>query len=201
MNKKFKFNIIIPQDKNSLSSSTNSKDDILRDLQGISDEDIGALWDLKDITEEAQEEKEQYKDKQNIDNTERCSEEHVLFVKEFILRQWFQLVERDPLWFVKWKPIFICRFWNKIYIFFDYDLIWKDFDVIYSMEDDEDGGEKGVFSYKWVPVLCGKKEGKDIIIYWNQELEFNFWNLITTSLIKTALSVAKLTKEYKEDTD
>ena len=117
--------------------------------------------------------RKKYKYTQDIDNTERCSEERTMFIREFILDLWFELRKRDPIGFVSWKAIFLWEKWHKTAVFFDYDIIGRWMDDIFILQDDQNGGDKYVFSYDWTPVLAWRKDGKNIIIYWDQEIAVN----------------------------
>ena len=172
-NNQTSFNIIIPQNKDNSEISTERKKQLLKDLTSITSADINKLWEAIDQVETIRKKREIYSNKQDVDNDERCSEERTLFIREYILRLWMSLAKRDPIGYVKWKPIFLWILWNKIQIYHDYDCIWKYFDDIYSLQDDENGGDKYVFSYDWVPVLAWRKDGKEIIIYGDKEIEVN----------------------------
>ena len=160
------FNIIIPKKWENPLTSSKSKEEILKNLKGISSEDINTIWkeinsaEKSETTETKQEEKEQ-----------RCSEEHLMAVRELILRQGIKLIERDPISFIGWKPIFIWTFWNKFFIFHDYDCIWKDIDWLWCMRDEKTDKHINVINVEWKPTLLVKIGYEDIIIWGNEKID------------------------------
>jgi hypothetical protein len=166
------FNIIIPKKWESPLESSNKKDEILKNLKGISTEDIDSIWEEIDSWLEARKEERKKEEFQEIkDEEERCSEEHVLAIREFLLRLWFQLFDWDPLAFVKGKPVFIWTRWNKFFVFHDYDCICKDIDWLWCMKDEETDMYVNVINVEWKPTLVVKIWYEDIIIWGEDQID------------------------------
>ena len=166
-----KMHIIIPKKWDNSLASPKTKEDILKELNGISTEDIKSIWE--EIESEShsskQDESKTHKTKEPSKN-EEYSMEHALMIREFLLRLWFVILNDEPI-IVAWKSINICKRWDEITIYNEFDVVWEHVSWVFNLIDTEDNTTKSVIEVDWEPTLVAKIGYEDIIIWWKEEID------------------------------
>lgn len=170
--------IIIPKKWSVSLSSSKSKEEILKNLNDISSEDINNIWEAikeskdKDNNSEVsihepkiEESTNQESNKETWEkNSKECSEEHALMVREFFLRMGYTILNKETIW-VAWKPLFILKKWNELFISHDYDILSWNISWVYPLKDTSDNSIKTAIEVWWKPALVVKIGYEDIIIW------------------------------------
>lgn len=176
--RELKCNIIIPQDKD-FSVSSKSRKEILENLKSITSEEIDTIWKAVNQIKNSKKEVPAKGENKTIKNNERPSEEHLMAIREFILRIWLKLSYENPLTFVNWEPIFLWRSESKKkwYVFFGYNIIWKNLDNLYSFKNSNKTTSGLVYDFNGTPILIWIRGDDYFIINWDVEIKINEFDL------------------------
>ncbi len=170
--------IIIPKKWSISLSSSKSKEEILKNLNDISSEDINNIWEAikeskdKDINSESSIQESNIEESTNKEsnkktwekNSKECSEEHALIVREFFLRMGYTVLNQDTIW-IDWKPLFILKKWNELFISHDYDILSWNISWVFPLKDTNDDTIKTAIEVWWKPALVVKIGYEDIILW------------------------------------
>ena len=170
--------IIIPKKWSISLSSSKSKEEILKNLNDISSEDINNIWEAikeskdKDINSESSIQESNIEESTNQEsnkeawekNSKEYSEEHALIVREFFLRMGYTVLNQDTIW-IAWKPLFILKKWNELFISHDYDILSWNISWVFPLKDTNDDTIKTAIEVWWKPALVVKIGYEDIILW------------------------------------
>lgn len=159
--------IIIPKKWTESLASSKTKEELLRELKNISTEDINNVWEA--ILESKLNKTEEGKEKPIIKD-EEYPEERILMVREYLLRLGYSILHMDPI-MAAWKPIFICKRWNEIFIYNEYDQIWKNITWVYGLKDTKKNTTESVITVEWRPTLVVRIWFEDIILRWEDQID------------------------------
>ena len=170
--------IIIPKKWFISLSSSKSKEEILKNLNDISSEDINNIWEAikeskdKDNNSEVSIHEPNIEESTNKEsnkktwekNIKEYSEEHALMVREFFLRMGYTVLNQDTIW-IAWKPLFILKKWNELFISHDYAILSWNISWVFTLKDTNDGTIKTAIEVWWKPALVVKIGYEDIILW------------------------------------
>lgn len=176
--------IIIPKKWLESFASTKSKEEILKNLNDISSEDIKNIWESitaskdKDINSEASIQESNIEASTNQEsnkeawekNSKEYSEEHALMVREFFLRMGYTVLNQDTIW-IAWKPLFILKKWDELFISHDYPILSWNISWVFPLKDTSDGTIKTAIEVWWKPALVVKIGYEDIILWGIDKIE------------------------------
>ena len=129
---------------------------------GISEEITTSLTNKKEEPETQKIEENSPKEKESY------SEEHLLMVREFLLRLGYTILNRDPI-FVAWKPIFVCKRWEKITVYSEFDKIADNIEKIHIFKDSDKA--LAFIEVAWKPTFIARIWYENIIFWWNDQID------------------------------
>ena len=164
------YSIIIPKKWNSASVTSQSKEELLDNLKSISSEDINTISEeiTTSLTNKKEEPETQKIEENSPKEKESYSEEHLLMVREFLLRLGYTILNKDPI-FVAWKPIFVCKRWEKITVYSEFDKIADNIEKIHIFKDSDKA--LAFIEVAWKPTFIARIWYENIIFWWNDQID------------------------------
>lgn len=160
--------IIIPKKWNGRSNEAIKQ--LIEDLQNISPEDMDAIW--KEIEENNNAPKiwisDTEREESKINNKNYYTDEKMMYIREFALRFWMELSNREPK-MVDNAPVFLCKRWWKYYILLWYDFIGGEIDELFCIDKDL----STIQNVWWKPFIITEKNWKYSIIRWKENIDID----------------------------